>query len=284
MTDPAAQTGPWEVFVLEYAHSHAQAVASLVHGAYAQGATDVPFAFVAARSPHGVLLVDTGFIADAGGGKVMAERFDIPTWVHPLRLLATIGVAADAVTDIVLSHAHFDHMGAIDQFPRARLHIQKRELLSWVEAMALPPRFAFLTDAVDPEDIQGAIAAASEHRLNLLDGDRDDVLPGVHVRLAADSHTLGSQWVALDTAKGRFVVSGDCIYSYQNLAAARPDGKHVPLGFGVGSVWQQLMAMDRISETVAGDLSRILILHDFDRWKQCVPVAEIDGLKVVRAA
>jgi len=61
-------------------------------------------------------------------------------------LIGAMIIAFEDVTDIVLSHAHFDHMGSIGKFPKARLHIQKREILSWHEVMALPPQFGFLTE------------------------------------------------------------------------------------------------------------------------------------------
>src|SRR5437867_2408495 len=40
----------WELFVFEYARSRNQPVASLVHGAFADGVMDVPFSFVLAKS------------------------------------------------------------------------------------------------------------------------------------------------------------------------------------------------------------------------------------------
>jgi len=79
----------------------------------------------------------------------MAKKFGIEQWISPIRMLDRLGVAAEDVTDIVLTHAHYDHMGSIDKFPNAQILIQKREILSWVEAMAMPQQFGFLTKALD---------------------------------------------------------------------------------------------------------------------------------------
>ena len=190
----------WTVHVVEYARAHRQALASLVWGTFDQPPIDTPFAFVVARRDDCIVLVDTGFMRERGGAR-MAEKFGVPHWVSPVRMLGELGIKAGDVTDIVLSHCHFDHAGSIDQFPNAHIHIQKAELLSWIEAMALPPRFSFLTDVLNPDDVMTAIAASREHRLTLIDGDRDDVLPGLHVRLGK-GHTLGHQFILLDTAKG----------------------------------------------------------------------------------
>jgi hypothetical protein len=123
--------------------------------------------------------------------------------------------------------------------------------LSWIEAMALPPRFGYLTSILDTADIRSALDAAEEHRLHLLEGDRDNVLPGIHVR-EGHGHTLGQQYVVVETARGRYVVTGDCIYSSRNLMGINKDGVYAPLGTGIGSVWDQLKIFDRINQEVDG--------------------------------
>ena len=272
----------WDVHVIEFARSKDQLVAGLVQGAYDAGVIDLPFAFVLARRDDKIVLVDTGFMRE-GSGAAMSEKFGIPYWISPLRMLAEMGVVPEAVTDIVISHAHFDHMGSIGKFPNARLHIQKREILSWIEAMALPPQFGFLTEIINPDDLRRAFDASVEHRLNLLDGDRDDLLPGLHVR-SGEGHTLGQQFAVVETAKGRLVISGDCVYARRNICGHGNTGVYVPLANGVGSIWDQLKTIDRIQQEIAGDLDRLIILHDGDRWKHLPTVKEIDGFIILKAS
>ena len=167
----------------------------------------------------------------------------------------------ETITDIVFTHAHFDHMGSIAEFPNARIYMQKSELLSWYEAIALPPRFGFLTAIIDPDNLRSALDASVEHRLTLVDGDRDNVLPGIHVRLG-QGHTIGQQFVIIETARGRLVISGDCVYSSRNLTGHKHDGVYQPLNNAVGSVWDQLKTIDRINTEIGGDLNRLIILHD----------------------
>jgi len=272
----------WDVHVIEFARSKDQLVAGLVQGAYDAGVIDLPFAFVLARRDDKIVLVDTGFMRE-GSGAAMSEKFGIPYWISPLRMLAEMGVVPEAVTDIVISHAHFDHMGPIGKFPNARLHIQKREILSWIEAMPLPPQFGFLTEIINPDDLRRAFDASVEHRLNLLDGDRDDLLPGLHVR-SGEGHTLGQQFAVVETAKGRLVISGDCVYARRNICGHGNNGVYVPLANGVGSIWDQLKTIDRIQQEIAGDLDRLIILHDGDRWKHLPTVKEIDGFIILKAS
>ena len=210
----------WEVFVLEYANSHEPWV-GLVSGMYDAGMVDLPFSFVLARRGEQNVLVDCGFMRQ-GNEAEFPLKFGVSRWISPLRMLAELGVTPEAVSDIVVTHAHFDHLGSIGEFPKARIHIQKRELLSCYEALALPKRFAHLSKIVDPANIRMALEASIEHRVNLVDGDRDNLLPGIHVRLGP-GHTPGHQFVIVETAVGRRVISGDCLYS--NTATDRPCGR-----------------------------------------------------------
>src|SRR5690606_22014338 len=133
-------------------------------------------------------------------------RFGVPHWISPVRMLAEAGVAAEELTDIVLTHAHSDHTGSVSQFPNAHSHIHQSDLLSWYEAIALPKQFGYLTAIVDPDNIRQALEASIEHRVTLVDGDRDNALPGLHLRLGS-GHTIGHQYVIVETARGRIVIS-----------------------------------------------------------------------------
>ena len=277
-----AQTEHWEIYVIEFARSKNQPWVDLVNGMYDDGPTDLPFSFILVRRGDRNVLVDTGFMKDETGPN-FSDKFGIPWWISPVRMLAELGLAPDDITDIIVSHAHFDHMGSIDQFPKARLYLQKQELLSWHEAMALPPQYGFLTAIIDPDDLRAAFDASVEHRLTLVDGDRDDLLPGIHVRLG-QGHTMGQQFVIVETSRGRIVLSGDCVYSSRQLTGHKHDGVYQPLNNAVGSVWDQLKTIDRINTEIGGNLDQLIILHDSERWKGLPVVKEVEGFRIVKAA
>jgi glyoxylase-like metal-dependent hydrolase (beta-lactamase superfamily II) len=273
---------PWEVFVLEYARSKDQPWVDLISGMYDDGRVDLPFSFVLARQGDKNVLVDTGFMQDDRSSG-FSRKFGIPSWISPVRLLAELGVPAEAITDVILTHAHFDHMGSIAEFPNAHIFIQKGELLSWYEAIALPKRYGHLTAIIDPDNLRTALEASIQHRVTLIDGDKDNVLPGIHVRLGS-GHTVGQQFVLLDTAAGRRVISGDCVYSRRQLTGHNNDGVYVPLNNATGSVWDQIKTIDKMNDELGGDLTRLIILHDVERWKGLPVVKEVEGFRIVRAA
>jgi glyoxylase-like metal-dependent hydrolase (beta-lactamase superfamily II) len=269
----------WRVYVIEYARSKDQPWVDLISGMYREGTMDLPFSFILAQRDDRNVLIDTGFMQDHKSSG-FSRKFGIPTWISPLTMLAEMKLTADAISDIVLTHCHFDHMGSIAEFPNAHIHVQKSELLSWYEAFALPKRFAHLTAIVDPGNMRTALDASIAHRVTLIDGDKDSVLPGVHVRLGS-GHTIGQQFVIIETKAGRRVVSGDCVYSRRQSTGHNNDGVYAPLNNAIGSVWEQLKTIDKMNDELGGDLTRLIVLHDIERWKGQRIVKEVDGFRIV---
>ena len=274
------ESAVWEVFVIEYARSKDQPWVDLIAGMYQEGVMDLPFSFILARRGDRRVLIDTGFMQDEHSSG-FSLNFGIPTWISPVRMLSEMDVGAESITDIFITHAHFDHMGSIAQFPNAHIHIQKSELLSWYEAIALPKRFGYLTAIIDPDNLRTALEASIEHRVTLLDGDKDNVLPGIHVRLGS-GHTIGQQFVLIETAAGRRLISGDCVYSRRQFTGHKNDGVYVPLNNAVGSVWEQLKTVDKMNDELGGDLGRLVILHDIERWNGLPIVKEVEGFRIVK--
>ncbi|MFI0842920.1 N-acyl homoserine lactonase family protein [Mesorhizobium sp. IMUNJ 23232] len=268
----------WDVYVLEYARSKDQPWVDLISGMYQDGVMDLPFSFILARQGDRNVLVDTGFMQDDHS---FSQKFGIPYWISPLRMLGELGIEPGGITDIFVTHAHFDHMGSIGEFPNAQIYIQKSELLSWYEAIALPKRFSHLTAIIDPDNLRSALDASIEHRVTLVDGDKDNVLPGIHVRLGS-GHTIGQQFVVIETEAGRRTISGDCVYSRRQFTGHNHDGVYVPLNNAVGSVWEQLKTIDKMNDELGGDLSKLVILHDIEGWKGHPVVGEVEGFRIVK--
>jgi glyoxylase-like metal-dependent hydrolase (beta-lactamase superfamily II) len=271
----------WRVYVMEYARSKDQPWVDLISGMYHDGVMDLPFSFILAQRGDRNVLVDVGFMQDDHNG--FSRKFGIPTWISPVRMLSEMNLAPEAISDIFITHAHFDHMGSIAEFPNAQIYIQKSELLSWYEAIALPKRFGHLTAIIDPDNLRTALDASIEHRVTLIDGDKDNVLPGIHVRLGS-GHTIGQQFVLIDTAAGRRVISGDCVYSRHQLTGRDNDGVYVPLNNATGSVWEQLKTIDKMNDELGGDLERLVVLHDIERWKGLPIEKEVEGFRIVKVA
>jgi glyoxylase-like metal-dependent hydrolase (beta-lactamase superfamily II) len=125
-----------------------------------------------------------------------------------------------------------------------------------------------------------ALDASIAHRVTVIDGDKNNVLPGIHVRRGS-GHTIGQQFVIIETKAGRQVISGDCVYSRRQFTGHKNDGVYVPLNNAVGSVWEQLKTIDKMNDELGGDLTRLVVLHDIERWKGYKVVKEIAGFRIV---
>jgi glyoxylase-like metal-dependent hydrolase (beta-lactamase superfamily II) len=67
-------------------------------------------------------------VVDAGMDQADAARHGRRIDRLPREALARIGVDAGAVEDVILTHLRFDHCGTVDDFPRARFHLQEAEM------------------------------------------------------------------------------------------------------------------------------------------------------------
>ncbi|WP_164848390.1 MBL fold metallo-hydrolase [Halobacteriovorax sp. HLS] len=95
---------------------------------------DLALRLLVIKDQDRVILIDTG-IGDYNGDK-FNSRFDVRTENSPLeKSLAKINLTTDDITDLILSHLHFDHIGGIAQmedsklvpiFKNARCHIHKQ--------------------------------------------------------------------------------------------------------------------------------------------------------------
>jgi glyoxylase-like metal-dependent hydrolase (beta-lactamase superfamily II) len=91
-----------------------------------------------ARAGDRVVLLDTGRM---GARKVLAER------------LAAQGVAPADVTDVLITHVHYDHCENWPMFPRATIHAPGAELdwaLAQPEGSPMLPEFALRALAASP--------------------------------------------------------------------------------------------------------------------------------------
>src|SRR5262245_53273399 len=68
------------------------------------------------------------WVVDTGFDQVMAKRRGRHITKPIEEGLKAIGVDAAAVEDVIITHMHYDHAGNKDLFPKARYHIQDREM------------------------------------------------------------------------------------------------------------------------------------------------------------
>jgi N-acyl homoserine lactone hydrolase len=279
----------YSVWVLEYAHVPNYPLSGLIYGAHNQGHCRLPYCYVVIKGKGHIAMVDIGYNHRAYG-ETLANLYGVRNWHSPREVFSEIGLAPQDVSSIFISHAHFDHMGNIEGFPSATFYLQRRELEKWVWTMSLERRFRWMMSGIDPGDILKAVDLARQGRLTLLDGDRADVLPGIDLHAAVDTHTWGSQYVRLRNdlaanSQNTWVFAGDLVYLHENLVGSNPqDPEYIPIGFAMGSQANLIFAADAMVKHACGDYTHVVPLHE-ERLKNFFPSRLTnDNLRIVELA
>ncbi len=155
------------------------------------------------------ILFDSGFHR-----QTFLKEFPMKDYLRPDEAVRTAGVEPGEITDIVISHAHWDHMGGIDLFPKAQVWIQREEYRYYTTEAWQP---SGNHGGIDPDDVKELKKLNSEGRVHLVDGDNVEIFPGIHTHTGS-RHTYASQYLLVDGTPP-FVLASDNCYFYLNLSA-----------------------------------------------------------------
>jgi glyoxylase-like metal-dependent hydrolase (beta-lactamase superfamily II) len=174
-------------------------------------------------------------IVDVGCGQGYGDKLSrIYAFEHndPMEeSLASLGLAIDDVTDVILTHLHFDHGGGVAYpdgdtwrltFPNARHHLQKAQ---WDHARRPTPRdrASYFPERIDIMEREGV--------LDLYDGDWT-LAPGIDV-IAYHGHTPGQQLP-------RISAGGQTVFHCGDLVPLAP---HIPIPYVMSYDLQPVVTM-----------------------------------------
>ena len=254
----------YSIWIVEYARVVEYPVGGILYGAHNEGHRVLPYCYAVLQSEDHLAVVDTGFNW-ADHGEVLARTYGVSHWQGPEVVLGRLGFDPADVDTAILTHNHFDHAGGVELFPNARIVLQKREVDHYLWARSLPDRLQFLTTAVDPELMLSLVQRLNRGLLTLADGEQE-ILSGITVHPAFDTHTAGSQYVTIDNdTDGRWLMAGDNMYVYENVRG-RGDGRYIPIGFGMGSIELGLLSTEEMYQSVGGEVTRIVPFHEQQLW------------------
>ncbi len=156
-------------------------------------------------------------VLDIGFDEVSAKARG-RTWIaSPLDLLRGVGVAPEAVDDVVISHMHWDHAGNFAGFPRARFHMQEAEMEYCTgRCMCHEP----LRRPFDVEHVTQAVRHVFAERVAFHKGEAE-IAPGVTLHLVG-GHSKGLQVMRVPTARGSVVLASDATHFWENIRKRNP--------------------------------------------------------------
>lgn len=168
------------------------------------------------------MLIDTGCGHKMSDKLMSIYRVDY-TRASVNQSLEMQGISPEEITDVILTHLHFDHVGGattisptgeiIPTFPNATYHVQKEQLL-WAQSPTEKDRASFMPENWDPLIANGM--------LNIIDGD-GELFTGIHVQRVY-GHTCGLQVIHIQDDEQHIVFPADLI----------PTAAHIPVPYVMG--------------------------------------------------
>jgi glyoxylase-like metal-dependent hydrolase (beta-lactamase superfamily II) len=211
---PAAAVPDFEVLAIRYA-TRATTKSECFYRYPSYGEPDAPmrmdYFFWLLRDGDRTVLVDTGFHPAA------AERRGRTCLIPPVEALARIGVAPESVSQIILTHLHYDHTGNVAAFPDAELVVPQRELDFWSSPAAAHFQFAAI---VEPDEVARVVQADRDGRVRRLQGSAL-VSPGISA-ICVGGHSPGQLVLVLDGRGGPVILASDAVHFYEELERDRP--------------------------------------------------------------
>lgn len=254
----------YEVYAIRFGTLPQFAVSGLVAGADRARRLDIPVMVWLLKGSDGRrVLVDAGFHQ-----KKFVDQWKVRDFRSPAEGVAAAGVQPDEITDVIITHAHWDHVGGVDLFPKATVWIQRDEY-RYYTGEAWHARNTH--GGIDADHMAALLKANTEGRLRFVNGNDLEILPGIRC-YTGGRHTQASQYVGVRTGGGTAVITSDNMYLYENLEKGAPIAQTLDAA-------SNLQAQARI-RSLASDPSLIVPGHDplvFDRYPRIA-----DGIVRIR--
>lgn len=134
------------------------------------------------------------------------------------RSLNELGYTVEDITDVIITHLHFDHCGGSTRrtddgldvvFKNAR-HLVQREHWEWAQTPNVRERNSFLKENMAPLQSSGL--------LEFLDGP-SEIAPGIEV-LIANGHTQAMQLVKISDTATTLVFAADLLPTHAHIPSA----------------------------------------------------------------
>ena len=198
----------WEVHAIKYADHNARTRAdSFIFDDNHDAPHAMDYFMWLLRDGTRNILVDTGYDDAEATARVRPIRLD------PVAALAPLGLTPDDITEVIVTHLHYDHAGGLHLFPNATLHLQEAEM-----TFATGP--CMCHDTLRMPYVCEAIKRLYAGKVRFYAGDAQ-IAEGVTVHCIG-GHSRGLQAVRVMTGSGWMVLASDAAHFYENLFDRKP--------------------------------------------------------------
>jgi len=258
-----ASAPDYSIEAIRYASAEDE-VAGLVMGAPQGEKISIAMVIWLIRGGGHNILFDSGYHRDT-----FLKYFPSTGYIRPDEAVRLAGVQPEEITDIVISHSHWDHLGGIDLFPKANVWIQKEEFRYYTGDAWQP---GGNHGGIDPEDVKELVRINTERRLHLVDGDNVEILPGIRA-YTGGRHTFRSQYIRIE-GDPPFVLASDNCYLYRNLAEHKASAT-----FSDADHAANIKNQERMIQLAGGNLERVIPGHDALQFQKYPTTGRIAKIK-----
>ena len=201
----------YEIFAIKYGHHPRKASENFLGGDPHDDPMPLDYFVWAVRNEERTIVLDTGFDPDVAIRRGRQTTRPIPEG------LAAVGIDVASVTDVVISHMHYDHAGNVPIFAGAKFHIQDAEMAFCTGRCMCHPVMRYPFEA---QDVQAVVGKVFEGRVAFHEGEAE-LAPGITLHKLG-GHTKGLQVMRVKTQRGHVVLASDAAHLYANLDRNHP--------------------------------------------------------------
>ena len=202
----------YEIYAIHYGHHDRKAYENFLFGDPHEDG-DMPLDYFV----WAIVGKDRTFVLDTGFGPDMEKKRGRKIIRPVSEGLKAVGIDPAGVSDVILSHMHYDHAGNIPLFPNARFHIQDAEM-GFVTGRAMC--HAVIRHSFEAEHVSHMVHRIFADRVQFHDG-MSELAPGITLHRVG-GHTKGLQVTRVKTRRGFVVLASDAAHLYANLERNHP--------------------------------------------------------------
>ena len=179
-------------------------------------------------------------LIDSGSEKSICRQRGHDYIANPAESLAALGLKPEDVTDIIVTHMHWDHLGNLADYSNAQIHVHKAEM---AHATGCAMWHASLRRPYDVTQVCDLIVALYGGRVSFTE-ESAEIAPGIRSHHVG-GHAPGLQVVQVQTVRGTVVVASDAMHFFANSLLTNP----FPVIVDVREYLNGLVAVERLAES-----------------------------------
>jgi glyoxylase-like metal-dependent hydrolase (beta-lactamase superfamily II) len=216
ITSYSQDSGEYEVYAIRFGRHGFVKLSEIAVGASDKDSVGDCFMFWLLKGNGKNILVDAGFLLNE---KNNGDHFwNNSNYIRPDSALLRINLTADDITDIIITHPHWDHIGGINLFPSAHIWMQYDDYCYFVGTAWQKKGNS---GGFYKQDVKNIVAKNLEGKLNLVKGDSIEIIPGIRSFIGS-KHTWESQYLLVNTKTDKIIIASDNCWYYYNVEQLTP--------------------------------------------------------------